>query len=435
MNTTTLILLACIAASEAATSLRGSSRVTNATSQLMSSNAVLYDGAFSMYGIDAHASNPFSILPRRTTEQVVHALQKLKSALAENGMSLAHVISLHILVADIKDWPAVKKILKSELPGVSLPAMSVVQAKFLDAAVKVQLDVEAASDPQLVQVTASEHGWTGQIGMDTTNGIAYLSGVLSPSTASSGSYGDQIAAIMPIIDAQLKAIGMDKNDLVMVTVHTETTPSATVEQEVLDLMDLNEAYNSAMAGTILPAMLTWYADAFAGSEAPGLQIMVTVTAARHRQTHNLTTPQLTAPVPVLTMTAPLFKPTPIQIFFPFSYVCQAHNSVWLTGQGYYGNSTDMSVATTAVMKQTLEKLQELDLGLEAVVTAQIIIVESGRGHVGELMEAYNSFLEAHAVTIPPTVSISVVASIDMNSPLEITITASKAQKTRIKQAA
>lgn len=428
MNTASFILLAGIAA--ASQNLRGSALVTPyTTNRFASSNAIFQDGAFSMYGVDGRGQED---LPKSAEEQAFHALQKVKSALFESGMSLGNMMFLEISVADIKDWPAVQKNLTSEL-SATMPAVFVTQAHFLDAAVKVELNVEAASDAQLVQVTAAENDWT--IGTDAANEIAYLSGVLSP--VSSGSYGDQIAAIMPIVETQLMSIGMDKNNLVMVKVATETTPSSTSERQVEDLKDLNQAYNTAMAGTTLPGMVTWYTEAFPGSEAPGLQILVTVTAARHRQTlvrkdapYDSTAPQVTAPVPVIELTAPLFAPTPIQIHFPFSYVMpSAGNSVWLTGQGYYGDSTEMGVATTAVMQQTLEKLQEIDLSLDAAVTADVIIVESGRVHMGELVEAYNNFLEAHAVAKPPTLSIRVVAAIDLDSPLEITITARKATTT------
>lgn len=371
--------------------------------------------------------------------QLIGSLQKVKENLRKNDMSFRNIIKLEVSLADITDWPSVQSTLRSELFKISMPAITVVQSKFVDDAVKVQLNVEASvTAVQMISTSAPvgavpmETGWTGHIGLDTINGIAYLSGVVAPSSAANGTYGEQIIAIMPVIEAQLKSVGMDLNNLVMISVATETTPKTDATARYEQLKDFNQAYNTLMIGTeILPSMLTYYVDAFPGADAEGLQIQVTATAARHRQvlsgeaTKQL---QVSAPVP---------ENAAFNLTLPFSSVVPSMgNGVWLAGFGYYGTSADMTVATTDVMNQMANTLKAVNLSLQAVVHADILVAEAGRQRLDELAKVYNSYFLAEgegAVPVlvpPPTLSVREVAGIDLESPLEITVTATRANDKR-----
>jgi enamine deaminase RidA (YjgF/YER057c/UK114 family) len=112
------------------------------------------------------------------------------------------------------------------------------------------------------------------------------------------------------------------------------------------------------------------------------------------------------------------------------------NVVWLAGFGYYGTSAYMTVATTDVMNQMVNALRAVNLDLQAVVHADILVAEAGRQRLDELAKVYSSFFLAEgegAVPVPvppPTLSVREVAGIDLESPLEITVTATRANDKR-----
>jgi len=249
------------------------------------------------------------------------------------------------------------------------------------------------------------------------------------------SYGDQVTAIMSLIESKLKTVGMDRQNLVMVSVATEvgaavsdfsgTMPATRNTSKYLqDLIDLNNKYNDWMTGVkILPSMVAYGVDAFPGSEKKGLQIMVTAVAARNK----MILPKLQVPGPVAVGQG-------AEMVLPYSSVTGTTSpagAVWVSGFGYYGASKDMEVAAKDVMGQVERTLTEASLGgLGAVVGADVMVAAAGREQLDALVKVYNQAFAAANVK-PPTMSIRVVAEIGGESPLEITVTAISASKREI----
>lgn len=443
MKTTILVFCAviCITSSQAADAPL---LTAHGSVDFQSSPAVLHDGYLTMSGVHAWEYHWMLGYAHLTSveDQVDSILSKIEKNIGAEHMDISNIVQLEVSVGDIKDWGAVERILKMKLKNCVLPALTVTQTKFVQEGVKVQVNLIAVQRTRRLRGMPSKmatspdsgSGWGTGIVMDKKNGIAHLNGMIVPDSPSyntndqATSYGDQVIAIMSLIESKLKTVGMDRQNLVMVSIATEVgaavsdssgTVTRNTSKYLKDLIDLNNKYNDWMTGVkILPSMVAYGVDAFPGSEKKGLQIMVTAVAAHNK----MILPKLQVSGPVAVGEA---------MALPYSSVTgttSPADAVWVSGFGYYGASKDMEVAAKDVMGQVEHTLTEASLGgLGAVVGADVMVAAAGREQLDALVKVYNQAFAAANVK-PPTMSIREVAEIGGESPLEITVTATSASK-------
>lgn len=410
-------------------SLRGATPIKSpGSSDFVSSPAVLHAGSVSMFGVRAPQ------MPTSTGSQVQGILDRVDAELKTFDMKLSDIVKVEVSLANVSDWyPEVEDGLLSRLSvskcGVAanhsclLPAIAVWETKFVDEGVKAQMNIVAAENSETKQGRMA--AGTGGIGIDEANNIVYLSAVTAPGAAATGSISDQVNAIMPVVEAQLQTVGMDKHNLVATSIAMEPPAARNATASFEELKEFNIAVNTWMSGAVLPTMTVANVAAFPGSEAEGMQIQVNVIAARDtpepysmlagdsQAGHDPV--QLTAPVPVdASMGLPL----------PYNAVADSGNTMWLSGLGYYGNSTDMTVAANDVMSQLHSTLASVDLDASAVATAEILVAEAGRKQLAKLQKVYHGVF-AHG-TGAPTLSIREVAEIAGDSLFELTVSAAAA---------
>lgn len=349
-------------------------------------------------------------------ENIQTLMRNLDAALRGAKMGLANVIHMDVAVDDMTDWPIVQKLFKDEwgkntYRGTKLPAMSVLQlanTSNCENAVKVQMTNIVASRRSVFADLPD------QVSMDFVSGVAYIDGIVSPSNSNATTYAEDIENIIPVVASKLKEIGMDKHNMVKVSIAMEVNNPIQPAEFENNLIEFNSVYNSLMDGAVLPTMVAYGVNAFPGSERDGLQIQVSVIASRIVEpVTGDAAHQIVAPLPHS------------DFILPYSGLIASESHLWLSGAGYYGNSTDMQVAATEALDSLQLQLQEaVGLDFDSVVAVDILVSPKSKPQINTLITVYNNYFSGkgkHA----PALSLREVAEIGGESPLEVTIAASR----------
>lgn len=76
--------------------------------------------------------------------QTRRALERVEEVLSEHDLSLAALVRLRIYLADMGDWPVVRDEITSAIGETWPPAVALEVAGFVDAEIRVELEVDAA---------------------------------------------------------------------------------------------------------------------------------------------------------------------------------------------------------------------------------------------------------------------------------------------------